>query len=213
MNPTGDGGMGLGLAIVEQACALLEHPLLLRSELGKGTVFAVTAPAAQGVAAPPEPQSDSDHPPGLLSDMLVLVIENDATSRRAIMGKLEDWGASPVEAASLPDAQVQIAELGLAPDVILADHQLDDGATGLQAIAALRAAHGAIPAILVTADHGFALAEQADDAGVLVMTKPLALRRLKRVLQQIPHYRPDQPRPRGTNARKGDLSYWLHPED
>lgn len=213
LNPSGDGGMGLGLAIVEQACALLEHPLSLRSELGKGTVFAVTALVAQGAAATPAPKAESDHPPGLLSDMLVLVIENDATSRRALMGMLEDWGASPVEAASLPDAQVQIAELGIAPDAILADHQLDDGATGLQAIDALRAAHGAIPAILVTADHGPELAEQADSAGVLVMTKPLALRRLKRVLQQLPYYRPDQARALDLRARNGDSSYWLHPED
>jgi len=212
LNPSGESGMGLGLAIVEQACALLGHPLGLRSQPGRGTVFSVTLPQATGLPTAARPPSDRDHTPGLLSDMLVLVIENDVTSRRAMMGKLEDWGASPVEAASLPDAQVQIAELGLAPDVILADHQLDGGATGLQAIAALRAAHGDIPALLVTADHGPALAGQAEQAGVLVMTKPLALRRLRRVLQQVPHLRHGDARP-APGARRGDHSYWLRAED
>ena len=212
LNPNGETGMGLGLAIVEQACALLDHPLTLRSRLGHGTVFCVTVPRSSTGPVPAQPHAIREHPPGLLSDMLVLVIENDATSRRALMGMLEDWGASPVEATSLPDAQVQIAELGLAPDVIMADHQLDDGATGLLAIAALRAQHGEIPAILVTADHDPALAEQAQGAGVLVMTKPLAVRRLRRVLQQMPQFHASRDRV-STGARRGDHSYWLRPDD
>lgn len=202
---TGESGMGLGLAIVEQACALLGHPLELRSEPGKGTVFTLLAPKAD--AAPAAVQADSSQPSGLLSDMLVLLIENDPDSRKAMMGLLEDWGASPVEAASLPDAQAHIADLGLAPDVVIADHQLDGGATGLDAIAALRASHGDIPAILVTADHGSALTEHAERAGVLLMTKPLALRRLRRVLRQIPQYTPGQPM--DSEAVRGDLSFWL----
>jgi signal transduction histidine kinase/CheY-like chemotaxis protein len=210
LNPAGESGMGLGLAIVEQACALLDHPVSLKSGLGQGTMFSVTAPKA--LLQPDTAADPGEQPPGLLSDRLVLVIENDTTSRRALTELLEDWGASPIEAASSADAKVQIAELGLAPDVILADHQLDDGATGLDAIAALRAAHGQIPAILVTADHGPALAEQAEDAGVLVMTKPLALRRLKRVLQQVPRFGSDQNAPDAT-LRRGDHSYWLHPKD
>lgn len=212
LNPSGEAGMGLGLAIVEQACALLGHGLDLRSEPGRGTVFSVTLPQASAGPHVAPPSSDSDQTAGLLSDMLVLVIENDAISRRAIMGMLEDWGASPIEAASLTEAEVQIADLGLGPDVILADHQLDDGATGLQAIAALRAAHGDIPALLVTADHGPALAEQAERAGVLVMTKPLALRRLRRVLQQVPQLRAGQGNS-APGARRGDHSYWLRAGD
>lgn len=37
-------GMGLGLAIVERACSLLDHDLSVQSELGKGTRFAVSLP-------------------------------------------------------------------------------------------------------------------------------------------------------------------------
>lgn len=212
LNPTAETGMGLGLAIVEQACALLDHPLTLRSRLGHGTVFALHVPIALAETALSPRTPGPETPPGVLSDMLVLVVENDATSRRALMGILEDWGASPIEATSLPDARVQIAELGLAPDVIMADHQLDGGATGLEAIAALRAEHGEIPAVLVTADHGPALAEQAAAQGIPVMTKPLALRRLRRVLQQVPQLRSAQGKP-VTRAARGDHSYWLRPED
>lgn len=41
-------GMGLGLAIVDRACALLGHPLLLTSVPGRGTAFDLTLPLAAG---------------------------------------------------------------------------------------------------------------------------------------------------------------------
>ena len=41
-------GMGLGLAIVDRACALLGHPLLLTSTPGRGTSFDLTLPMAAG---------------------------------------------------------------------------------------------------------------------------------------------------------------------
>ncbi|HYP70594.1 MAG TPA: ATP-binding protein, partial [Variovorax sp.] len=40
-------GLGLGLAIVRRTAALLRHPLILRSRVGRGTVFGLTLPLAQ----------------------------------------------------------------------------------------------------------------------------------------------------------------------
>ena len=37
-------GLGMGLAIVRRICHLLEHPLDLRSRVGKGSVFRVVVP-------------------------------------------------------------------------------------------------------------------------------------------------------------------------
>lgn len=37
-------GMGLGLAIVERACSLLNHPLRVESKVGVGTGFLVEIP-------------------------------------------------------------------------------------------------------------------------------------------------------------------------
>jgi signal transduction histidine kinase len=209
LDPAGsDGGMGLGLAIVEQACALLQHPLSLSSAVGRGTMFSVTVPQTnaqhQNPATPPVSE-----PRGLLHDMLVLVVENDADVRHAMMGVLEDWGASPIEATTLAEAEAVIAELGVPPDVILADYQLDAGATGLALIEALRARHGPVPAVLITANHSPELVGQAEDAGILLMTKPLGLRRLRRLLQQVPLYARDSDATGTLPATKGDHSYWL----
>lgn len=212
LDPSGrDGGMGLGLAIVEQACALLNHPLELRSQLGKGTMFGVTVPqcpAAKPIAKSVSPNEQRD----VLEDLLVLVVENDADVRAAMIGVLEDWGTSPIEAADIVQAEAQIVELGVPPDVILADYQLDDGATGLDLITTLRTRYGAIPAVLITANHGPELISQAEEHGIVLMTKPLALRRLRRLLQQMPLYMRDGDATTDAAARQGDQSYWLLPE-
>lgn len=213
LNPTAEAGMGLGLAIVDQACALLGHPLALQSNIGRGTVFSVTVPLAPHAPLLVAGVPLNDTPRSALDDLLVLVIENDATVRAGMMQVLEQWGASPLEAATLAEAEGLVADLGVAPDVILADYHLDNGANGIDLVTHLRARHGPIPAILITANHSPDLAQQATQAGLLVLTKPLALRRLKRVLQNLPHYRPvlseqssapDHPQP-----RVGDHSYWL----
>ncbi|PZX42294.1 hypothetical protein LY56_01989 [Roseinatronobacter thiooxidans] len=209
LDPTGsDGGMGLGLAIVEQACALLHHPLTLRSVLGRGTMFSVTVPKVSAPADDPTARP-APEPRGALDDLLVLVVENDADVRSAMMGVLEDWGASPIEATTLSEAQTQIAELGVPPDVILADYQLDGGETGLALIGALRAQYGPLPAVLITANHSPDLITQAEDSGILLLTKPLGLRRLRRLLQQVPLYARDGDGAGAQPAARGDHSYWL----
>ncbi len=209
LDPTAEAGMGLGLAIVEQACALLGHPLALDSKVGRGTVFRVTVPLAPHDLTTFDLLPPNDTPRSPLDDLLVLVVENDPTVRAGMMQVLEQWGTSPVEAANLVEAEGLIEDLGVAPDVILADYHLDEGANGIALVTHLRARHGPIPAILITANHSPELAEQATEAGLLLLTKPLALRRLKRVLQTLPHDQavttsdgPDQP-------RRGDHSYWL----
>lgn len=210
LDPTqGEAGMGLGLAIVEQACALLNHSLHLRSVLGRGTMFGVTVPRGSAPDAESPSLNLQDGSAAALADLLVLVVENDTNVRSAMMGVLEDWGTSPIEAVTLADAEAHIAELGVPPDVILADYQLNAGETGLELITRLRVQHGPIPAVLITANHSPDLMQQAEDHDILLMTKPLALRRLRRLLQQVPLYRDTTKTVDPSPASRGDHSYWL----
>src|SRR5690606_19526907 len=172
-------GMGLGRARVERACALLEHPLSLESQPGRGTHFTVTAPracdaGARGHSADPQP---SEALP--LDDMIAVVIENDDGARQAMVSVLEDWGISPVEASSADGADALIGDIGVAPDVIIADFLLDDDRNGIDAIARLRAAYGPIPAVLVSADRSLELRRLASRSGVTLLHKPLELHRLR----------------------------------
>ncbi len=177
-------GMGLGLAIVERSCALLDHPLGLDSEPGRGTRFTVSVPVVPCAAVLEERAADSHQTPPL-DDMIVIVIENDADVRAGMISLLEDWGTSPLETAGLADAAALIEDVGEAPDVIIADYVLDDGANGLDAITALRSRHGAIPAVLVSADRSAELKLRAQAADVTLLHKPLELHRLRAVLQWV----------------------------
>ena len=176
-------GMGLGLAIVERACALLDHPLTLDSEVGRGTRFGVSVPLAQPVAETEEKIRAHNAP--LLDDLIVMVIENDDPVRAGMVALLEDWGTSPLESRDLAGARALVADLGTAPDVIIADYLLDDGETGLDAILRLREECGMIPAVIVSADRGTELRAAAARNDITLLHKPLELHRLQAVLQWV----------------------------
>ncbi|MFN3613607.1 MAG: response regulator, partial [Rubrimonas sp.] len=95
---------------------------------------------------------------------------------------LARWGVDALEAATGAEAMALVEQLGMAPDVILADYHLGRGETGLQAIAALRRA-GCGPAALLTADRSADVARAAGAAGVHLLGKPVSPARLRAVLR------------------------------
>ncbi|SET85684.1 hybrid sensor histidine kinase/response regulator [Oceanicella actignis] len=180
-------GMGLGLAIVERACAALGHGLEVTSRVGAGSRFSVTAPLADPparAAAAPAPEG-GEAPRDELENLIALVVDNEAEVRAGMLSLLESWGASAVDAAGLDEALRAAEELGVAPDVILADYHLDAGADGLDVIRALRARFGPIPAALITADRSDALVRRANAAQVDVLNKPVPPGRLRALLALI----------------------------
>ncbi len=85
------GGLGLGLAIVDRLCILLGHPIHLVSTLGEGSRFSVVVPvaAARGQIAEPQPAEVAfDATRG----KLVLVIDDDALALDSMGGLLRNWG-------------------------------------------------------------------------------------------------------------------------
>jgi CheY-like chemotaxis protein/anti-sigma regulatory factor (Ser/Thr protein kinase) len=167
-------GMGLGLAIVERACGLLDHPLSLTSAPGQGACFAVTVPLAEQPA--PQPPRNPVAP-GALGDLIVMLVENDDGMRRALEHLLESWGAQVLQAASGDEALDLIDELGILPDALIVDQRLDTG-TGTGFVEGLRARHGPLPALLVTADRSPATSARAAALDLAVLAKPVDTQRL-----------------------------------
>ena len=177
-------GMGLGLAIVERACALLGHPLGLSSRMGRGTCFALQVPIADGgmaVAADLTPLTP-DIP---AQNRIAFLVENDEALRRAMGLLLEKWGVSVLESASGEEALALIDELGILPDFFLVDLQLGDGMDGLAFVDALHRRHGRVPVRLVTANRTDGLRSAAHARGIDVLVKPIDARALLGIVAEL----------------------------
>ena len=173
-------GMGLGLSIVDRTCRHLGHVLGVRSKPGVGSVFSIeieTVTARPPVAAPELPLR---YVPETELDLIVLVVENEPDVLFATVQKLESWGASVLGTRSTPEALATVRDMGIPPDIILADYQLDGADTGIASIRAVREETGAhVPAIMITADRRASLVSAGAEEDFTVLTKPVQLSRLR----------------------------------
>ncbi len=186
VNGAGQGpGVGLGLSIVERACRRLGHPVHLHSIPGEGSVFSIELPVAEPPVAPgsASPEFCESDERGDDLELIVLVVENEASVLEASTARLEGWGASVLGARSTDEALDLVRQIGAPPDIILADYRLDGTDTGLAAIRALRGWAGdRIPAIMITADRGRSLLDLAETEDFTVMTKPVRVARLRALI-------------------------------
>ncbi|MDW4498640.1 PAS-domain containing protein [Sulfitobacter sp. D35] len=176
-------GMGLGLSIVQRACAHLGHTVSVRSKPGVGSVFAITLP----MVAPSEPATRRDgrgsDGQGADMDLIVLLVENDPGVLFAMTQKLETWGASVLACNSTAEAMRQVSDIGMSPDIILADYQLNGADTGVETILGVRESTGEdIPAIIITANQDAAIKDIGAAHRFSVLTKPVNLSRLRALI-------------------------------
>jgi signal transduction histidine kinase/CheY-like chemotaxis protein len=167
-------GMGLGLAIVERAAALLGHPLGLRSIPGRGTVFWLQLPLAEaeGVMPPVRPTDGGRHDQSraVTQDRIALLVEPDPDLRRALGLLLEKWGMNVLDAESGANALELIAEIGILPDVLLVDPGSGGFAPAVEFLSAFDRLHGRLPSCVFSTG-----AEEADSAPakVEILKKPI----------------------------------------
>jgi signal transduction histidine kinase len=177
-------GLGLGLSIVERIGRVLSHPVTLKSESGRGSVFRVEVPVTepQAVAADPAPAARTPAAP--LAGLTVLTIDNEPAILDGMRTLLTGWGCRVITAASSGEAYDQLQTWQISPEVIIADYHLDEG-DGLDAIATLRQRLASDrPAILLTADRSPAVRDEAAANDVHVLNKPLKPAALRALLAQ-----------------------------
>ncbi|CAO3457669.1 NahK/ErcS family hybrid sensor histidine kinase/response regulator [Azospirillum largimobile] len=181
-----DRGMGLGLAIVDRVARMLGHPITVRSEPGRGSVFAVTVPRGTERRAV-RPASIAARPmTNRLAGTSVLVLDNEPAVVAGMEALLRGWACDVVSATNGDEALALLSGMPQPPDLLIADYHLDDGALGVNEVARLRAACGRIlPAVIVTANRTPELADEAKAAGCLVLNKPVKPAQLRAVMSGL----------------------------
>ena len=178
-------GLGLGLAIVDRLCRLLDHPIEVKSTVGKGSVFAVTVPLAPADKRAIEASIVPRAQPSLASDKLVLVIDDDPLVLEGMSGIFRKWGCRVITADSDSKALKAAAEQDDLPDLIISDYHLANGRTGIETIEWLRGEMSTpIPAFLISGDTDPATLHEAKVKGFHLLHKPVNPMALRAMFNQ-----------------------------
>jgi two-component system CheB/CheR fusion protein len=173
-NPARDRrkGLGLGLAIAQRIAKLLDHEILVRSQLGEGSVFAIQVPRAAGMVARTVSAPAERRPRSSFVGRALVAIEDDASILQGLERLLTTWGAEAFACSTVDEALVQLSLSERKPDLVIADYRL-------------RTSFGeAVPAIVVTGDTSASVTESIRASGCRLAHKPLEPQVLRRLIDE-----------------------------
>ncbi|WP_430461156.1 PAS domain-containing hybrid sensor histidine kinase/response regulator [Thalassolituus sp. LLYu03] len=174
-------GLGLGLSIVQRMCKLLQHPIQVQSEFGRGSVFSLAIPITEQ-----QPTETSTQPAQVSAsaDQLILCIDNERQITEGMSELLSDWGYQVVGALNDDDALALLN--GRTPALAIVDYHLDHGRTGLDAMHALQAQWSShVPCLVITADYTDEVKAAIQALDYQLLKKPVKAMALRAVLNQI----------------------------
>lgn len=178
-----DTGLGLGLSIVERACKGLDHPLSLWSQPGVGSCFSLNVPLLE--ERPLGKQAPESHAPKMLTDQLILLVEDNPHLAQAITAMIEGFGNTVIHAHTSEEALSILSEIQLVPDAILVDYQLGAGQNGADLVQEIAQRYGPVPAAIISAERSRALRETCKQLGVQLVPKPIEKEHLKLLLADL----------------------------
>ena len=172
--------LGLGLAIVQRLAGRLGLAVALRSEVGKGSHFSVSLPAASLQANTPGCARGPSMAPAGFDGARVLVVDGEADIRAVMDTVLTAWGCKVTTAATAQEAEHKASEWLQAPQLLICNHWLSPELTGLQLIERLRDEFNAdVPALVITGDTSADVLRAVQAAGCELLYKPVDPRALK----------------------------------
>lgn len=176
-------GLGLGLAIVSRLAVLLNHPLALRSQPERGSLFSLEVPRGDPTLVRAETAPASGVLP---TGALVVLVDDDSAILNGMAEIFDAWGIDLVPARDAEEALVWLAAIGRLPDLVLSDYRLTGNRDGIDAIARIRRHFGrAIPAIVISGDTAPDTLQRVEAAGHPFLPKPLRPARLRVLIAHL----------------------------
>eukprot|EP00456_Euglypha_rotunda_P078082 TRINITY_DN744_c0_g2_i3.p1 TRINITY_DN744_c0_g2~~TRINITY_DN744_c0_g2_i3.p1 ORF type:complete len:1110 (+),score=288.81 TRINITY_DN744_c0_g2_i3:3120-6449(+) len=150
------GGTGLGLAIVSRLVDLMDGNIWVESEVGQGSDFHFTV--RFGTASAEVLPNMADIYPPLLRGLRVLVVDDNATSRRILSEMLTNWGMQPIAVPTVSEGLAELersSEQGSPYSLLLADSNMpgQDGFELAEQIQARKGLCGSMIMMLTSADR------------------------------------------------------------
>lgn len=165
-------GLGLGLAIVRKTVDLLGYRIEVHSRPERGTCFRIVLKGmwlARRAAMPRETASVHD-----LAGRRLLLIDDDPMVREATCIMLSSWHAEVRTAKDGDECLALLQEDAWAPECVLCDYRLPGSKNGIDLLNLLVDRYPGVAAVLQTGESNPELRDIAEDAGYIVLTKPIA---------------------------------------
>ena len=183
-------GLGLGLSIAQRLAKLLDHPIRVRSDPGKGSVFSISVMLPRAETVPVLTHSvgmeASNEGEVHRRTGVILVIEDDAEMRELLELVLTEDGHRVTGAADGMAALALLSDGRFQPDLIMSDYNLPNNLNGLQVIARLRAAlHREVPGIILTGDISTITLREITAQKCTHINKPVKTEDMIRIARQF----------------------------
>jgi two-component system, sensor histidine kinase len=166
-------GYGLGLSIVYRLVRLLGLRLEVHSEVGRGSTFILEAPAGTRESSAGGLAASASERPAPTTSARILLVDDDTGVRNATAMLLRVEGFEVLCAASLGEVDEALRQ-DPRIDLVIADYHLQQGETGIEAIAAARSFAGErVGAVLVSGDTSSTLREVQATDRLRIASKPI----------------------------------------
>ncbi len=180
-------GFGLGLAIVRRLCLAMDWQIDLLSQVGRGSLFSVTVPAARETAATGYPR-EADLAEDRQRFYPLVVVDDDPLVREAMTRLLARWRVRAEVCATGAEALAALAKRRPGEHwCALVDYRLGDGEDGLALAERLRRQGGdRLRVFLASGESCETLASRSAALGIPVLPKPIKAVRLRALLTAPP---------------------------
>jgi len=182
-------GLGLGLSIVKRLGILLDHPVTVRSQLGKGSVFSIEVKQSLGgTLARAGDRASGVHVKhhGAVQTGTILVIEDDSEVRDLLEIGLRAERYRVVIAGDGASALKLLETEALQPTLVISDFNLPNGMDGLRVASELRAKLGRfVPVIILTGDISTKTLRDIALQKCEHLNKPASLKELVAVIERL----------------------------